>query len=140
MATRRRKPGEPPRKKGRQRNELDAKAVKQLEIMAGLGLTWPQIAACLEIPKRTLLERRKDTEAVADAYERGRARAELVIGQALFNRAKGGDVPAIRWWEMTRAGRREGISLAGMQADEDENSNAAFLPVEIRLIDAKPDA
>lgn len=123
--------------RGRPRVTLSAGDLAQLETMAGLGLTWGQIAAVLEIPKRTLLARRKDTNAVAEAYERGRAKAELGVGQALYKKATGGDVPAIRWWEMTRAGRREGLSLAGLPADETENQNAAFLPVEVRIIDPK---
>lgn len=132
MPTRRKHKG---KKGGRPTTRLTGKDLAQLEIMAGIGLTWPQIAACLGVPKRTLLKRRKDTPAVANAYERGRAKAELGIGQALYKKATGGDVPAIRWWEMTRAGRREGISLAGASADEAGNENAAFLPVEIRIVD-----
>ena len=38
--------------------------------------------------------------------EAGKAKAQGVIGKALFLRAKDGDMPAIRWWEMTRAKRQ----------------------------------
>lgn len=123
------------RKRGRPRRVLKPEQLAQLETMAGLGLTWPQIAACLDVPKSTLLAMRKSSPTVALAYEAGRAKAELGVGQALYKKATGGDVAAIRWWEMTRAGRREGLSLAGLPADDEENQNAAFLPVEVRFVD-----
>lgn len=118
---------------------LNKHALEQLETMAGYGLTWGQIAAILGIAKRTLLDRRQDTPAVADAFARGRAKAEAVIGQALYNRAKTGDVPAIRWWEMTRANRRDSVSVTGVARREDpdgEEAGRGYEPIEIRFIDA----
>lgn len=53
----------------------------------------------------TLTEKKKVRPDVSLALARGKAVAEAAVGQALFVKAKKGDVKAITWWEMTRAGR-----------------------------------
>ena len=94
-------------KGGRPRFELTEKVIAQIEQLAGYGLTLSQIAAVIGVSESTLRNKKKDEAAVFAALERGRAKAQGVVGSALFNRAKAGDVAAIRWWEMTRAGRSE---------------------------------
>jgi IS30 family transposase len=94
-------------KTGRPRIELTDEHIGQIERMAGYGLTEAAIARILGIHPNTFTQRKKDTERVAVALERGKALAESVIGEALYVKAKGGDVAAIKWWEMTRAGRHE---------------------------------
>lgn len=92
---------------GKQVPEIDEQMIRQIEELAGYGLSMPQIAAVVGFSERTLHRRKNEYEAVEAALARGRARAAAIVGKALFQRAKDGDVPAIRWWEMTREGRSE---------------------------------
>lgn len=77
--------------------------LKQIERMAGLGLTREAIAHVLGFSGRTL--RNRMTKDIERAMRRGMAKAELIVGTALFKRCEAGDMRAIKWWEMTRAGR-----------------------------------
>lgn len=79
--------------------------LRQVEELAGYGLNLGQIAAVLGFCERTLHNKKND-ELIA-AIQRGKSKAAAIVGKALFGRAKDGDVPAIRWWEMTREGRSE---------------------------------
>lgn len=83
--------------------------LRQAEELAGFGLTLPQISAVLGFSERTIYRRQEENEALAAALERGRAKAAAAVGRALFHKASDGDVPAIRWWEMTREGRSERV-------------------------------
>lgn len=90
---------------GKHTPPLDENMLRQVEELAGYGLTMAQIAAVLGFSERTL--HNKKTEELVAALQRGKAKAAAIVGKALFVRAKEGDVPAIRWWEMTREGRSE---------------------------------
>jgi len=119
-----------PGKAGRPRVELSPEDYRQAETLAGYGLTNPKIAEVLGVAPRTMAERIRDDEEFAACLLRGRARAEAHVGEALFVLATGKfrlakvitaegkeateriytvrpDIQAIRWWEMTRAGRAE---------------------------------
>jgi len=87
--------------------EIDENMLRQAEELAGYGLNQGQIAAVLGFSERLLQDRKHQNEAFAAAIQRGKAKAAAIVGKALFGRAKDGDVPAIRWWEMTREGRSE---------------------------------
>lgn len=87
--------------------EIDENMLRQVEELAGLGLRLDQIAAVIGFSERTLARRKDENEALLAAIQRGKAKASAIVGRALFSRAKDGDVPAIRWWEMTRDGRSE---------------------------------
>lgn len=89
----------------RPRKELTDDDIRRIKIYAGYGLSLNQIAAILGMSPTTLRIKRNE-KRVSDALLAGQATAEGIIGEALFKRAKVGDVPAIRWWEMTRAKRR----------------------------------
>lgn len=78
-----------------------------IEKLAGVGLTEAKIAWVIGCHPATLRSNKRIEVEVVRAIERGKARAESVVGTSLFYRAKAGDVAAIRWWEMTRTGRRE---------------------------------
>lgn len=90
---------------GKHTPPLDDNMLRQVEELAGYGLTMAQIAAVLGFSERTL--HNKKTDELVAALQRGKAKAAAIVGKALFVRAKDGDVPAIRWWEMTREGRSE---------------------------------
>lgn len=94
---------------GKRCPEVDENMLRQAEELAGFGLSLPQIAAVLGFSERTIHQRKTDNEALAAALARGKAKAAAVVGKALFHRAKDGDIPAIRWWEMTREGRSEKV-------------------------------
>ena len=63
------------------------------------------IAAWLGLSKNGFKKNRKREHRIDEALERGRALAQEAIAEALFKKALEGDVQAIKWWEMTRAGR-----------------------------------
>lgn len=92
---------------GRPPFTLGAKELRQIEALAGYGLTEAAIAHVLGCAPSTFRAKKKTAEQVAAAMARGKAKAEGIVGKALFKKAKGGDIPAVRWWEMTRAGRSE---------------------------------
>ena len=81
--------------------------IRRIEELAGYGLTIAQIAAVLGISDRTLRDHRGINPEIDAALQRGKAKAAAKVGRALYRRAVDGDVPAIRWWEMTREGRSE---------------------------------
>jgi hypothetical protein len=90
---------------GRPRIELTEKDLANMEMLAGLGLSLKKIAAVVGMDENTLCARKKDSALINGILERGRAKAEARVGKSLYERAVEGDVAAIRWWEMTRAGR-----------------------------------
>ena len=65
----------------------------------------PMIDAWLGLSKSGFEENRKREHRIDEALERGTALAQEAIAEALFKKALEGDVQAIKWWEMTRAGR-----------------------------------
>jgi len=85
--------------------------LRQIEVLAGYGLTQAAIAHVLGMDPRTFRRRKQDEAAVLSALEKGKAKAEHQVGQALFTKATGGDLGAIVWWEKTRAGRRDTTHL-----------------------------
>lgn len=88
--------------------EITDDQLRQIEVLAGYGLTQKAIARVLGLSERSW-RNKKQEERVAAALEKGLAVAESVIGQALYIKAKSGDLGAIVWWEKTRAGRTEKI-------------------------------
>ena len=127
---------------GRPRVTLTPEDYRQAETLAGYGLTNPQIANVLGLAARTFAERIHDDEELSASLDRGRAKAQAFVGEALFLLATGKtklvrvvqadgsiatervytkapDIQAIRWYEMTRAGRSEKIQAA-VTRDETE--------------------
>ncbi len=85
--------------------EITDKMLGQIETLAGYGLSLAQIAAVIGISEGSLVKKKTDEERVSKVLEAGRAKAQGRVGKSLFERAVDGDVAAIRWYEMTRAGR-----------------------------------
>jgi hypothetical protein len=92
---------------GKRVPEITDEMLRQVEELAGYGLRLDQIGAVIGFSERTMHRKKDENEALEAAIQRGKAKASAVVGKALFGRAKDGDVPAIRWWEMTRDGRSE---------------------------------
>jgi len=91
---------------GRRRLQISEKDKKQIEALAGFGLTLDQIALVLNISPRTLDNWLQNDEINA-LYKKGCAVAEATIARTLFEKAKAGDMTALIWWEKTRAGRMD---------------------------------
>lgn len=86
---------------GRPPVEID---IAEVERLAGLGLTQEEIAESLGFSERTLRRRKGVLSVLSDAMKRGRATAAKEVANALFQKAIGGDLGAIVWWEKTRRG------------------------------------
>ena len=84
--------------------ELD---LQKVEEYAGLGLTREEIALSLGISYSTLNRRIKESEDVDAAMKRGRAKANIKVGNALMKAIEGGNVTAIIFYLKARAGWTE---------------------------------
>jgi hypothetical protein len=88
--------------------ELDT---AKIEEMAGSGLTEQEICLCLDISRTTLYRRKRDSQHVAEAIERGKAKAHAVVANALFELCKERNLGAIVWFEKSRCGMSEDAEL-----------------------------
>lgn len=70
------------------------------------GLTIEDIAANMGIGKTTIYEWMKKSPNIANALKIGREQADNIIENALFNKAKGGDVTAMIFWLKNRRSDR----------------------------------
>lgn len=84
--------------------ELD---LEKVEEYAGLGLTREEIALSLGISYSTLNRRIKESADVDAAMKRGRAKANIKVGNALMKAIEGGNVTAIIFYLKARAGWTE---------------------------------
>lgn len=84
--------------------ELD---LEKVEEYAGLGLTREEIALSLGISYSTLNRRIKESEDVDAAMKRGRAKANIKVGNALMKAIEGGNVTAIIFYLKARVGWTE---------------------------------
>ena len=89
--------------------EWTEEQLEMVQRMAGAGLTKNQIAQVLGVSRATLHNYERWDEELSAHINLGKAKCEAAVGEALVQRALQGDVPAIRWWEMTRTGRKESV-------------------------------
>lgn len=75
--------------------ELPDDAGRQLEAMAGMGLTIAQMAAIMGMGKATLERRLKDNDELKIRLEKGRAKALLSVSRTAYDMAVSGKVPAM---------------------------------------------
>ena len=68
--------------------------LEKLEMYAAMGLTREQVAHNLGISAKTMQRRAKDNAAVEEAYLRGKSKGVGIIANALFKKAKEGNVTA----------------------------------------------
>lgn len=79
--------------------------ISRVEELAAQGLSQAEICLCLGISEDTLTRRKQDAADVADAINRGKAKAASEIANVLYLKAtKDKDLGAIIWWEKTRRG------------------------------------
>jgi len=76
--------------------------IEKVETLAAQGLSMKQIALSIGIARSTLYKRQGEESAISDAIERGRAKGLAVICNALFAKAKDGDVSAIKFYLINR--------------------------------------
>lgn len=79
---------------------------KMVEEAAGMGLGQEDIAVLLGIRDPKTLRRRYRRE-----LNTGRAKANLTVARRLYVKCQEGDNTAIIWWEKTRAGKSDRLSL-----------------------------
>jgi hypothetical protein len=85
----------------------------QVETLASTGLTYTQIADALGIHVHTLLRKRSQFEAFAEALKRGRAKGISAVANKLWQLAVGGNVVAcIFFLNAKRVGARSNRSTS----------------------------
>lgn len=93
---------------GRKRIDIDLDKVAEL---AGRGLTQGEIAACLGVSLSFIGKRKRESGEFTDAIERGKAAAAREVSNKLFELCKRGNLGAIVWYEKTRRGMSDRVSL-----------------------------
>jgi hypothetical protein len=89
---------------GRKKIEPD---IKEVEHLAGIGLTNEEIADALDISNATLYRRKLDTESFERAIVRGKAKTKRDIGNKTYEKAMSGDSSMLKWFEQSRFGYSE---------------------------------
>ena len=98
--------------------------LEQVEELASSGLTYAQIADALGIHVHTLLRKRGQFEALAEAIKRGRAKGISAVANKLWEMALGGNVVACIFFLKCQGGWREvqqvdlGVVEAEKQVEE----------------------
>lgn len=85
--------------------------LEKLAQLAGEGLNEYQIADYLGIHSVTFARHKKLNPDIARAIKAGKARANQMVSNVLFNKAVQGDVSAIIWYEKTRTGRSDKLEV-----------------------------
>lgn len=83
----------------------------EVERLAGLGLTQEEIACSLGIAASTFYNHKAESGEIGDAIKRGKASAAQEVSNQLFQRCKNGDLGAIIWYEKTRRGLSDKVSV-----------------------------
>lgn len=83
---------------GRPKIIPDDAMCKKAESLAAQGLTLEQIALTLGISYDTLNERKKEYSNFSEAIALGKSKGIATVTNALFNKAKDGDVPAMKYY------------------------------------------
>ena len=83
---------------GRPAFKITPEICKKAESLAAQGLTLEQTAHTLGISYQTLNEKKKEFADFSEAIELGKAKGIATVTNALFNKAKDGDVPAMKYY------------------------------------------
>lgn len=110
--------------------------LKEVERLAGLGLTQEQIAVSLGISARTLESRKAESAEFAEAIKKGQASAIQEVSNALFQNARNGNVTAQIFFLKARAQWKD-----KHEGSDEDGETAQPVKVEVTVRDArKPDA
>ena len=83
---------------GRPKIEITKELCKKAEGLAAQGLTMNQIASVLGMGERTLYEKVKEYSHFSQAISNGKSKGIAQITNALFKKAKEGDVAAQKYY------------------------------------------
>ncbi len=89
-------------KGGRPPFEITDAVLEEVITLGSQGLTHAQIAKSLGISEATLYNKKKEFLEFMEALEGGKAQGLVEITSALFESAKGGHFPAIKYYLSTR--------------------------------------
>lgn len=132
--------------RGRPRIPLSAQEVKNIEAMAGLGMSMTQISHVLGMSRATLERRMKDSPpelAAKEALDRGRAMAISAVSKTAFEMAKSGKESGMTqfWlqcranWKKTESKEISGPDGAAIEiASEDEASLMARIKDKVKKL------
>lgn len=117
---------------GRKRIEID---IDEVERLAGLGLSEAQICDCIGISNDTLTLRKRQYPEFTEALRRGKSRTISQVSNWLYELCAEKNLGALIWFEKTRAGFTEKVTLEGNQekpivlvAGGNQSPIAAFAP------------
>jgi hypothetical protein len=110
----------------RPRVELTPKDLRQVEALAGLGLTQKQIASALGFSERTFRNKKAIDDEVFAAWERGKLKAKMSVSAVAFRNALDGDQRAVEYYEATRFGITMKSGEAGASGDRTAEEDAAL--------------
>jgi len=129
---------------GRPRKELNPDQITQVEKMAGHGLNLDQIADCLDISERTLRQRFSESEVIAAAYKRGKAKGIAAVTETVYKKAVRGEGAFPFFYLKTQAGWREtnrmevtGADGGPIETRVDGPSAADWLDTEVDRLRAR---
>jgi hypothetical protein len=97
---------------GRKPIEID---LAEVERLAGLGLTEQQICDCIGISHETLRIRKRDSLQFLQALKRGKSKTLSQVSNWLHELCAEKNLGALIWFEKTRAGFSERVTLEGNQ-------------------------
>lgn len=119
--------------------DIPAADIAKIETMAGYGLHPVQMAAILGWPDTTWRDRVGDPRVTA-ALRDGQAKAQAAVSQSLYAKAVGDpergitpETAAIKWWEITRAGRSERVREVDAPDDYPTMREITGLPTELKI-------
>jgi hypothetical protein len=107
----------------------------EVERLAGLGLSEQQICLAMGFSDETLRHRKRDSLAFLEALQRGKACTLAQVSNWLYELCAEKNLGALIWFEKTRAGFTERVTLEGNEAKPivlaaggSGNSLATFAP------------
>jgi hypothetical protein len=112
---------------GRPLIEITEELCKKAETLAAQGLTVSEIASVLGVGERTLYEKQAKFPQFSQAITDGRAKGIATITNSLFQKAKSGDTPAIKYYLNNRSeewSERKDLSVEQKEVDVDRIKTA----------------
>jgi len=105
------------------------KDIKQIESLAGYGMTIKDMAAIFGVSKPTFERRKKEMTEITEAINRGKALALSSVSQTAYKMASSGkSAPMTQFWLKVRGGWSE--ELAQRESDFEKPATEDSLIVE----------
>ena len=113
--------------RGRKPFEITETVLLAVEHYAARGLNLKQIADCIGISYQTLNEKKKENSDLTDAIERGRSFGISEITDALYTKAKKGDILAIKYFLNNRSKDQDGNNDWSEKPEVQINNDKAII-------------